>query len=739
MRRDKLDLPKNAKRDRPKDLWICGRTCGGNGGGTDGRDDVGDDGSGAKLCIHGPSRRGRCPLGDACRPKLTWAGKKRRVAYTVIALSTFTLLVVTRSSLAPSVFKPGELTRPHAQILAGKLTSQRCGACHETAATDPLTWITQGSGDVHSIGQTDRCMTCHHPTIDREFATHAHNLSVADRRQRTRRIRNASLRDTRSSWTDQLSATSLDQNSVQCGVCHREHQGPDGDLLSLSDSQCQTCHSRSFGRFATSHPDWNNWPYGRGGHISFNHATHAAKHFPATLVDGVASEFNCQHCHPTQSVSGTLSVLANSSPSGEVVRSVGYEAACASCHDEALNVQSKFGLELVSLPILPAEVANTIDGWPESATGFFDGKLSPLAELLIRGDATSAQAIRNLPEADFSRLSPQAITTQESAALVADGIQSLLNDLATQGQPEWSRRAREGGVSATSMLVLSRTLSPQFIESIYRGWFSQPPVNRPESDNPVRQVAANDDDLLGDELLGNSAGGGLLGHAADDELLGSDPLQQDLLGGGQPADPLAIDPLSDPLGMDAAEPKRDEPIAPSELVASGGWYHDPLRKAITYRSGGHADSVMIAWLETLAQLPDSDPVKRRALKTPAVAACASCHAGALQLGGGWKAETRFGLRSEFTKFRHRPHLNVSSLGDCRHCHQLASPESAEYSDQQIGSLAVSPASTSAASRWHSHPVGDFLPLGKESCAACHLPTAAGDNCVTCHRYHIDLR
>ena len=39
----------------------------------------------------------------------------------------------------------------------------------------------------------------------------------------------------------------------------------------------------------------------------------------------------------------------------------------------------------------------------------------------------------------------------------------------------------------------------------------------------------------------------------------------------------------------------------------------------------------------------------------------------------------------------------------------------------------------------SSDVHDFQPLGRDACAACHTPQAAGDACIDCHRYHVDLR
>ena len=127
-------------------------------------------------------------------------------------------------------------------------------------------------------------------------------------------------------------------------------------------------------------------------------------------------------------------------------------------------------------------------------------------------------------------------------------------------------------------------------------------------------------------------------------------------------------------------------------------------------------------IELISQLPPGDPARQQLLQTPAVSACVACHPGAVFFPGGWRSKPLIGRKSEFTKFTHSPHLNVAQLADCRHCHTVGSEESNDVNMNLTSGIM---------------DVRDFAPIGREACAACHTPHAAGDACTKCHRYHID--
>ena len=352
MRRDEIVIPDPPPNDRPSSRWMCGR-----------------EGS-ESPCPHGPSGSGTCLLAEACTPKRTWYGKRKRIATAMLAVATIVTFLFIRTKYAADVFKPGGLATPHAQILSGTATTNRCAACHPPAALSPNTWFDADSdghraeGGRAAVTQTDRCLDCHHNVIRRDRATLAHNVPESVLAQIRSRIHGAQIRlastgSIKKTWHDAMPGPSIDQSNVQCSACHREHQGAVGTLLDVADSQCQTCHVDRFGSFADSHPDWSQWPYGRGGSIAFNHQTHATKHYPGSQHSGAPMVFDCASCHRADA-------------KGELARSPSYELACQSCHDAGLKIEAAEGIELLALPTLPK--AEGAQKWPEQARGFYDGK-----------------------------------------------------------------------------------------------------------------------------------------------------------------------------------------------------------------------------------------------------------------------------------------------------------------------------------------------------------------------------
>ncbi len=677
MPRENLHLPSPPAIDRPGDRWVCGAQRSG------------------KKCDTGPTRLGTCPLAEACCPQRTWTNARKSAALILSFLAIAFLLAASQTQWVADFFKPGELATPHAQILAGTLSSQRCAACHAEASIQPTSWFrSAGAGHDH-VTQTDRCLDCHHTTIDRSTARLAHNLPAEARKQ----IRDLALQNSGNTVATQVShhapSPAVNQERLECSACHREHRGADANLMVMTDAQCQTCHQNQFGSFATSHPQWSDWPYGRGGKIAFDHSSHATKHFPASSQGENSLVFNCIQCHPKNE-------------NNELRRTVDYEVACQSCHDKGLKLESTHGIELFALPTIPEERSRAFESWPVAATGFYDGTIAPLAELLLRSEKELTAAMRTIEDRDFSRVRADSPDQAAAAATIAQAHRTLLADVAARGQPALIQRAEAGGVSSAALRNIIRSIPPQMLADTYRLWFHN--ANEPESltkrrsphRSPFRLVATTDDLLLGDneDLL------------TDDDLLSPDPLSTD----PQNSDPLSMDLLdADPLDSDPLDAgnqqrttkQRDTRFDPNRMLAEGGWYRDELRLAIVYRGGGHADPIIRSAIETLAALPANDPLRTRMLANRTVAACISCHPSASMGGGNWVSPALVGQGRTFTKFSHKPHMNIAGLTDCVHCHEV--------------------------SKTHA----DFEPIKLQSCAACHTAHGAGESCTTCHLYHVD--
>lgn len=740
MRHDDTPLSAPDAADRPASGWICGRR--------------GD----CAPCVSGPSTRGKCLAADACVPRRTWHSRCRRAAIICLGFVALALGCILMSpDMAAVVFKPGELSTPHAQILSQSKTSARCAACHGQASLSPSSWF-RSAGDAHdSVSQTDRCLDCHHVTIAPARARLAHGLSPDQRRD----IRAASVGPRDKTWHDLLPSSAASTENIQCAACHREHRGRQGELLAVSDAQCQTCHADRFDSFAGAHPDWNAWPYGRGGEIAFDHAAHAAKHYPATHGEATSRSFDCQSCH-------------RRTASGEIDRSPSYEQACRRCHDESLRLESARGFPLIALPTLPAETTDQLDAWPELAAGLADGQLAGLTELMLRSDRSANAAVSQLTAGDFSRIDTGSPEVRRAMGVLAKAHHRVLKGITTEGHPAILHRLEASGIPVELAEPLVRSLPPQLVEDAYRRWFGS--AGDSAADSAAGSAASDPGGAGRPSVMGAAPSGG-----ADDSLLApahrgepsrarvedrqpSDANESAKSGDAlllvpEPADGEAADVASSSLlGPDTAGERGfgdDDPLSLERLAApqqeaagslprfdaaamlpAGGWYRDDVRMAIRYRAAGHADPVLMAVIEMLRAVAPGDPARQRMLRLRSIRACMSCHPAAASAeatssaAATWQAQPRVGRSGTFTKFSHRPHLNIEALADCSHCHALRSPSSG------MTNFVSTTAGAGASGLGHGTG-GDFAPLERDSCAACHTAQAAGNRCTQCHRYHVD--
>jgi hypothetical protein len=554
-------------------------------------------------------------------------------------------------------FAPGPLSVGHRQILGSALANERCAACHPGASGSISQWFLSVNTGHEGVTQTELCLKCHHQQLAPETARNPHNLTAEVLRQLTQEHREASA--TLAHWTPRPSNGGTD---LACATCHREHGGVLMTLL--TDSQCQTCHQQQFQSFAVGHPDWEQWPYGRGGEITFDHRTHAGQHFATKQT-----EWNCQQCHRIQ-------------PNGEISRTVGYQQACASCHDEPLRQQSQEGFALFQMPMIDIEELTkrnvVMPEWPGEANGLTDLSVPVLMRLLFARD--------EIPETNIAGAPPEATVRFMRA------IRSVAQELNAGGQRILVERFLKQGFPRKSTEALFQNFPIQIVDAV-SWWPSDRPTRTATNGSLIRQMKFAQGDLL-------------LPKDASLELLPS---------GESLEDPLAMTtPSIPPKVVNSAE----------QLVGLGGWFRDDRKLAIRYRSAGHADPVMKALVELQAASQVTAPVPGMLFKeVPGVAACIECH----RLTGdhdqwNWSAHPLVGREDSLTKFSHRSHLRQPILSDCTHCHRVAPAPSR------------SRLSSSSDSRWQK--VGhEFLPLSRTACANCHRENSAGDGCLQCHRYH----
>ena len=689
--------PFDRQYERPHQAWVCGQACAG------------------QPCSLGPTPRGECGAAPECQPRrdgehwlctrsIALGGKcasgpqadgacrhsaapcaPRRSLRTLRNLCTFgcsaaalaVLLIGLSRGWWLEFLAPGPLTLPHAQILNRASTSNRCAACHAAGEGAAGDWALDAlsGGRRFSTPQAALCLKCHEKGFDAEHALLAHGVAP----QRLNPGVSATVENPPPQDSRLFSIPQNERGEIACSTCHQEHHGQTFDLKQLTSQQCQTCHARQFARFSQGHPEFRRWPNERRTPIAFDHVSHQAKHFSAARRD-----FQCGACHHDDS-------------RREVKLTANFQQACASCHAAKIEQSVSDGWAVFSLPGIEAatlrEAGLDVGAWPERLSTSFDGAPPLAMQLLLSADERGRAALNAL-QGDLGNVDPQKKEQLQAAADLVLAIKKLLHELAAEGDAALERRLTAAlGTKADRALAarLCAQLPRDLMSAAEQSWF--PPAETPPAQTKEKPVKSCDDDLL------------------------------------------APEPAAKPAA--AATPEPANPAAPA---MSSGWRRDDARFAIVYQPLGHADPLLKAWLELAVSAPGVENASSAAqwsaaqwraaqwsqlLKPTALGRCVECHrvdsppAGERMIH--WLTNRRDLGVKEFTRFSHRPHLIQPQLQDCTQCHEL-------------NNKSVSSVSQSAA---EPRPLpGDFLPLRKAACVQCHLPQAAGDQCLKCHNYHV---
>ncbi len=140
----------------------------------------------------------------------------------------------------------------------------------------------------------------------------------------------------------------------------------------------------------------------------------------------------------------------------------------------------------------------------------------------------------------------------------------------------------------------------------------------------------------------------------------------------------------------------------------GGWYLSEY--SLSYRPGGHGDSFSAGWLELSHGLgldSAANPFKHvyyqlSSRGTPGE--CVKCHVLADAESGRMQWTSASEPKNDLVHFDHSVHFLVVEDEGCVTCHE-------------------------------SDATG-FKVLQKQTCVNCHTSEGAGDQCITCHTYHM---
>ena len=204
---------------------------------------------------------------------------------------------------------------------------------------------------------------------------------------------------------------------------------------------------------------------------------------------------------------------------------------------------------------------------------------------------------------------------------------------------------------------------------------------------------------------------------------------------------LSQDSSAKALAMDNNQP-LSKAVSLEDRVAAGGWFVEDYY--LYYRPAGHADRLIVAWLDYIVTKLDSTsalgkPILASFTNEKNPGSCFKCHSveavvhseSGEQLKVNWHgAETAPNVH-DFNRFKHQSHFavveqsgkNISVLGDggCISCHKSTDSAGSSDSYEQMD-----------ASVFES----EFADLDKAICVNCHQADAGLAACTLCHNYHI---
>lgn len=171
-------------------------------------------------------------------------------------------------------------------------------------------------------------------------------------------------------------------------------------------------------------------------------------------------------------------------------------------------------------------------------------------------------------------------------------------------------------------------------------------------------------------------------------------------------------------------------VEPENWAEYGGWYRQDY--TIYYRPTGHKDKFIHSWLAlTGPQAPKGGTGPAAAVfdvltDKDAQGSCTKCHS-VDDLGG--KARTvnfspvsAQNKRGRFTNFIHEPHMGIMDNRGCLTCHGLENNRPYLKSYEQ-------------GNPWKF--ASGFGAVKKELCQTCHTSGRARQDCLLCHKYHVN--
>ncbi len=656
-------------------------------------------------CEQGPLPDGSCcrPI-PRCQPVRSLRSKRTVVTRWAMSLTLGVLLVGYGGFWQEPFISTGDLSAQHSTAVG------ECADCHVISAN--------AAQDEHldtplaEDSMNDRCIVCHDmgPNSLGPHGIAPEELSAVSQRSL------ANVSESRTPIMLSLAAlmpggASGHQGSLACASCHKEHRGREAEPTEFADLKCQSCHTNQFASFSVGHPDFSQYPYYRRTRLIFDHARHNTTHYSKTK-----KAFVCSDCHMVDGAGQQMALQP-------------FESACLDCHGfeetRAVNKIFHHGQQILSkeveffaLPRLDLRTLRSknvdVGRWPSSAKS---RQLTPFIELFLAADPAVAPVLERLKGKKLSNLRKASDDELQDVRRLAWAIKELLRAFANDDVTPLGGRLEliaGGSLTQDQLAALSGQAQPSLFADAIETWFLTSEESESEYD-----ITEFENDL----------------RAFRTQLC-------------------LVESTACPVSSD---------IKKSTTVKSGGsgvttgvWTRENKRASILYQLSGHGDDFLKAWLDFALQLQGSDSqaqdVNREAIRQSGEALfaelggvkakpgeskgagqCLKCHsiesaAGAPSGVIDWTAfQPQIATRG-FSTFAHAPHLQLGDKKAWVICHVLEEVADSEAARSKVLESFV-----------HTQVytfTGNFSPMTKDTCSACHNPKTAGDPCVTCHNYHI---
>jgi hypothetical protein len=713
---------------RKNDRWQCTRS----------------DTYGGK-CEQGPNPDGSCcsQLTD-CQPIRSLSSKRKMLTLVTVAATIGFILMFIGGDFNDSrkmMSNSGRLTSAHSP------EKINCLSCHENITAKA--GADAGTNDVHQGVESPQCLTCHAKEVGHwETSRFAHGLAPEEMKALVAKAQLGNGENNAGSLLKLAGHFSLRDKGLNgeltCSTCHKEHNGPDFDLTAMSSQQCQSCHQNKFKSFSQGHPEFSNYPYERKTRIFFDHIKHFQKHFSAQsnewakLSNDVGS---CNACH-TPDREGREMALKS------------FDQSCATCHS---NLTEKGEVVVVSIPSMDTQA---IKGWPKPPLRGPIG-LSPITQLLIALNENSYESIKG-----FYEIKDPLNLKETQNAEKAENLKSSVQKLIAQWREKGGSNIFDSKNSQASPAY--RKLAQDMLSAVPPETFERllKELNQAEMDQlePMKkEVVADSKDKHKEskekaEEKANSGEDINLFDLVEEKVEAKKETPKEEINLFDLVDESDESKKTEEVNVDKG-PKIVLPASISESASGrkqwsekSNWAYDNL--AISYRPQGHADPFLKALIEysaaeTVNSSVWSGKLAQQILESTTAGKCLNCHTVDLQRDGSavvnWHAKESVSSK-EFTRFVHAKHaasplLNANaSVVDakqqtCFTCHVFS--EDTSYSSFFASEKFSQPLKQPIIRDPHLFK-SNFKNIDMQNtCARCHTPNEAGDNCLKCHNYHVD--